>query len=501
MTSKIKGYLSVCGTACVYFAMGLYFSSGNTAVYLTSYLRYHSKADVQLSDSIWFLAAVGLSALILPFGGMLYSVIGLRAVCLIGGLLQSVGILSTYFALETTFPFVVICYGGSFLLSCGICYTPPLANINKWFPDNKGLVTGVVAAAMASAPTLWTPLITTYVNPNNISPDANGYFIDLEVLSRSRQSMLLQGFVTLILFIIGVILLFPAPTANKSDKESFANNSVVYIKKEVFNQKMSHLSSEEGLTPRQVIATKEFILLSTKIMLTELVFFYLLFVYKPFGQTFISDDLFLSFVGASAAVCNMFCRIVVGHIKDLTTYKICCIPLSCLATILVVALPLTPYAHRMVYAVCMVAAVGIVGSQYALMPSAVSEAFGEKFASINIGLVYMSTVIADIAGAFASQYLTTTLGWEGMIALVGVCAFIDFMITFLLPDNQRLLLIKRLEINKDNKAIKNKTNCVFPTEIVYNCNTNDILTATRRTSISKPSLYKTFDNTCEATRL
>ena len=87
MTS-IKGYLAVCGTASVYFAMGLYFSSGNTAVYLTSYLRHHTDTQAQLSDSIWFLAAVGLSALILPFGGMLDSIIGLRAVCLLGGILQ-----------------------------------------------------------------------------------------------------------------------------------------------------------------------------------------------------------------------------------------------------------------------------------------------------------------------------------------------------------------------------------------------------------------------------
>jgi hypothetical protein len=58
----------------------------------------------------------------------------------------------------------------------------------------------------------------------------------------------------------------------------------------------------------------------------------------------------------------------------------------------VVTLPLTSYAHRIVYGIWVVAAVGIIGSQYALMPSAVTEAFGEKYASINIGLVYMSTV-------------------------------------------------------------------------------------------------------------
>jgi len=28
---------------------------------------------------------------------------------------------------------------------------------------------------MASAPTLWTPLITAFVNPDNLAPDENGY--------------------------------------------------------------------------------------------------------------------------------------------------------------------------------------------------------------------------------------------------------------------------------------------------------------------------------------
>ncbi|CAG2173635.1 unnamed protein product, partial [Oppiella nova] len=220
----------------------------------------------------------------------------------------------------------------------------------------------------------------------------------------------------------------------------------------------------------------------------------------PFGQTFISDDFFLSMVGASAAVCNTLCRILVGHLKDLTTYKICCLPLSCLATILVVSLPLTPYTHRMVYAVCVVSAVGIVGSQYALMPSAITEAFGERFAAIIIGLVYMSTVIADIAGAFASQHLTDTLGWSGMIGMVGICAFIDFLITFLLPNNQHLKLKKRL-VNRDIKSMKTKTCDEKPCAIgVYTCNTNTTANTmtTRRTSIPKPSLFRTCDYITEA---
>ncbi|RWS11378.1 vacuolar protein-sorting-associated protein 25-like protein, partial [Dinothrombium tinctorium] len=575
---KLRGILAVCGTACVYCAMGMYFSSGNIAVYLSSYLRMYSDSNVQLSDNMWFLAAVGLSAVVLPIGGWLDSIVGVRIVCLLAGILQSLGIFATYFALETNFISVVICYGGSFFLSCGIAYTPPLANINKWFPEKKGLVTGIVAASMAAAPSVWTPIITAFVNPENLPPDENGYFNDYYVLERTRQSLLLQGSASLVLFLIGISFIFPAPTVSELENK---RNQVIemsnYVsKKEIMACKMCTIKEEYGLTPKQAIKTKVFALLSLKIMVTELVFYYLLFVYKslleksakkkaksgvmgfeypwhysfppfftiqpntetrkvqleawrslilsyckanrihtldvqqslkneifcnrkinrelnyeslmiildylrekgsiewfdkkkskcyvywktpnewanviydwaqsrslintvctfyeivsgddtlnesfhgldtdilikaieilekegkaalisiddghgPFGQTFISDDFLLSAIGACASIGNAMCRLFVGHLKDIVSYKKCCVPMSGAAAILVCTLILTTKAHPLVYAVWIVIAVSIVGSQYALMPSAVTEYFGEKYASINIGLVYMST--------------------------------------------------------------------------------------------------------------
>jgi len=86
--AKIRGILAVAGNAIIYFSMGLYFSSGNTAIYLTSYLRKFANSRATLNDSVWFLYAVGLSAVLLPFGGWLQSKIGTRFVCLIGGIFQ-----------------------------------------------------------------------------------------------------------------------------------------------------------------------------------------------------------------------------------------------------------------------------------------------------------------------------------------------------------------------------------------------------------------------------
>lgn len=207
---RTKSYLTVAGTSLIYFAMGLYFAAGNTGVYLTSYLIYRSKSDMKLDDAIWFLSAAGFSALLLPMGGLLERRVGVRGVCMIGGLLQSCGIFATYYALDTNFLTVVIVYGGSFLVSLASCYTSPMVNVCKWHPKHKGLVTGIGAASMAVAPSLFTPLITSLVNPDNLPANALGLFDDPDVLDRTKNSTIIQGCITLVLFLIGVTLTFPA---------------------------------------------------------------------------------------------------------------------------------------------------------------------------------------------------------------------------------------------------------------------------------------------------
>jgi len=66
--------------------------------------------------------------------------------------------------------------------------------------------------------------------------------------------------------------------------------------------------------------------------------------------------------------------------------------MSGIATVLLVTLPLSIQAHPICYATFVVISTGIIGSQYALMPSAITDYFGVQYASINIGIVYMATV-------------------------------------------------------------------------------------------------------------
>lgn len=514
LNRKTKSYLTVIGTSLIYFAMGLYFAAGNTGVYLTSYLIYRANSDMKLDDSIWFLSAAGFSALLLPIGGWLESKVGVRGVCMIGGVLQSCGIFATYFVLDTTFLIVVIVYGGSFLVSLASCYTSPLVNVCKWHPNHKGLVSGIGAASMAVAPTLFTPLITSLVNPNNLPPNSLGLFEDSDILDRTKQSTLIQGFITFSLFFIGVILTFPAEAepeerdnnCNKQSKEmnfvlsmehkrendinpltltsytKFNNNlDITTIEKEMLslqdNKKESIQYDDEktnqtgfkleakdcSIEPKFAFKTMEFWLLSLKVLISELIFIYLLFMYKPYGQTFIRDDYFLSAVGAACAISNTVGRLTMGHFKDKFGYKAVSIPLSAITMLFISIMPLTKYFDsKLFYAIAVVLAVGGVGSQYALMPSAAQDSFGDKYASINIGFVYMSTVIATVSSALLTQNMTSIIGWEGMIYLIATCSAIDFISTFFMPRDPSQKLIQRhkqfyLSSNDTKKAITTTT--------------------------------------------
>lgn len=502
LSYQTKSYLTVLGTSLIYFAMGLYFAAGNTGVYLTSYLIYRSNSDMKLDDAIWFLSAAGFSALLLPMGGWLEGKVGVRGVCMIGGLLQSSGIFATYFVLDTTFFWVVVVYGGSFLVSLASCYTSPMVNVCKWHPKHKGLVTGIGAASMALAPTMFTPLITYLVNPDNLPANELGLFDDELILERTKQSTIIQGIITATLFLFGIILTFPAQSNEKQSK-SKSNKLVTNSQISLVSQKPQYCYSEpvflvgfkntfyekteaqsttantpeiqkhthelncdmdlekhksnlvlkelhqiEDLTdcsiePRFAFRTSEFWLLSLKVLISELIFIYLLFMYKPYGQTFIRDDYFLSTVGAACAISNTLGRLTMGHVKDKLGYKAVSIPLSGIAMLSVSLMPLTRYLDKIFYGISVVLAVGSIGSQYALMPSAAQDSFGDKYASINIGFVYMSTVIATVSSALISQNLTSYIGWNGMIMLIATCAGLDFVATFFMPSDPNKRLIRR----------------------------------------------------------
>lgn len=99
--------------------------------------------------------------------GKLQKKIGPRKVATIGGLLYGSGVLLTSFA--TTLPMIYITYGVIAGVGVGFAYVCPLATLVKWFPNNKGAITGVAVGAFGLGSLIFKPIIMTLLDKVGVS--------------------------------------------------------------------------------------------------------------------------------------------------------------------------------------------------------------------------------------------------------------------------------------------------------------------------------------------
>ena len=117
-------------------------------VYAWSYFQqpltetYHWKnSQVSLVFSL-AICCLGLAA---AWGGVQLPRFGPRRLAVAGGLLFGLGYLMAAAALACrSLPLLYLGYGIIGGCGLGLCYVTPVATVAKWFPDRKGLATGIV---------------------------------------------------------------------------------------------------------------------------------------------------------------------------------------------------------------------------------------------------------------------------------------------------------------------------------------------------------------------
>lgn len=96
------------------------------------------------STQTTFMICIGMIGLAAAFGGTLMNMKGPRIVATIGGILFGIGTLLAGFAAQTG-NLILLYLGFGFIggLGNGFGYITPIATLIKWFPDKRGLVTGL----------------------------------------------------------------------------------------------------------------------------------------------------------------------------------------------------------------------------------------------------------------------------------------------------------------------------------------------------------------------
>lgn len=95
------------------------------------------------------------------FAGRWQDKVGPRIVATVGGLLLGVGVFLSYFAKSPTALYIT--YGVIGGTGIGFAYVTPISTCVKWFPDKRGLVTGLAVFGFGFGSLLFGPLAATLI--------------------------------------------------------------------------------------------------------------------------------------------------------------------------------------------------------------------------------------------------------------------------------------------------------------------------------------------------
>ncbi len=156
-----------------------------------------SRAETQMV----FSAGLALFAIVMVMAGRMMPKVGPRVLAFAGGIVLGLGyILAGLFGAEnftTTFIFVGI-MGGS---GIGLGYVVPIAVGMRWYPDKKGLITGLAVAGFGFGATLWMALA------DKLGPLGGGQLLENIGLS---NTFIVYGIAYLVIVSIGSIwMVFP----------------------------------------------------------------------------------------------------------------------------------------------------------------------------------------------------------------------------------------------------------------------------------------------------
>ncbi len=135
------------------------------AVYAWSVFRiplskqFHwSIADVTLTFTICIFT-LGVSAF---FGGLWLNKSGPRVVALTGGFLYGLGVFLASFSADKLW-WLYLSYGLIGGIGLGFGYIVPVAVLVKWFPDRRGLITGIAVGGFGAGALVTAPLATSLI--------------------------------------------------------------------------------------------------------------------------------------------------------------------------------------------------------------------------------------------------------------------------------------------------------------------------------------------------
>ena len=338
-----------------------------------------NKVAITFSITSFALAVSTLAA------GKLKDKLGIRKLTSFAGLILGLGLILTSF--DSSLPMLYITAGVIVGAADGIAYITTLSNCIKWFPDKKGLISGISVGAYGTG-----SLIFKYIN---------GSLINNVGVSKA---FLYWGLIAMALILIGSQLLKDAPLV--------VSNSI--------NSK-----NVKEFTVKEMLKTKEAYALFLIFFSACMSGLYLIGIVKDIGVELVglTPDVAANAV-AMVAIFNTAGRIILGALSDkFGRLKVVILSLS-ITTVAVFALSFI-HLNFAIFFTCVASIAFCFGGNITVFPAIVGDFFGVNNQTKNYGVIYQGFGLGAISGSFISSL---TGGFKSTFIVIGALCLISIVL-------------------------------------------------------------------------
>ena len=396
-TKTFNRWIIVIGAIMIQVALGAIYAWSAFTTPLQGTIDIPSEfAFLKTQTQAIFSAGLATFAIFTIIGGRLQKKYGPKKIAMLGGLLLGVGYIIAGFV-GANFILKLIGIGIIGGAGIGLAYVVPIGVGIKWFPDKKGLVSGLAVAGFGFGAFIWILLARppTILGFQGLITIQNGLYTIANIDSAFR----LYGIIFFFLVLIGALIMRNPPEDWKPKNWNPSEENV----------NKSDKKKSNSLLPREMLRTKQFYLIWTMFLIGALAGLMVIGNIQNFAKNPVEGFMGYGFSQAKAfdfaiigaAVClpifNGLGRIIWGQTSDKIGRKNAIIAMCVFQGIMMSIFFFTTSNPMMFYIAASLIGFNF-GGNFALFPSATADSFGAENVGLNYGFVFTSYGIGGVIG-------------------------------------------------------------------------------------------------------
>jgi OFA family oxalate/formate antiporter-like MFS transporter len=418
----LNRWLVVVGAILIQLCLGAIYAWSAFTGKLTAEPFDFTKTQTQIIFSLGLLSFAVVMALI---AGRWQKKVGPRLVALVGGIVLGLGYVIAGLSADS-FWGILIGIGLLGGAGIGLGYVCPIAALVKWFPDKKGLITGLAVAGFGFGALIWIKLTSGFkFGPLDLTPGWGGLYSMGWSVSRV---FILYGILFAALVAIGSRFMINPPDG--------------WLPAGWVPPKGAAAGSSGGVefTERQMVATPQFWGLFLCFFVGATAGLMVIGVIQLFGKDALTAQ------GMSAQQANMIAgtamglfyalmnglgRIIWGKISDGIGRKQSIMLMCLLQGVMMIAFYFIGGREWGLYIGAAVIGFNF-GGNFALFPAATADYFGNKNVGTNYPWVFMSYGVGGVVGPILGGIMGDARVWMWAFVPAGIACLVAAAIAMML---------------------------------------------------------------------